>query len=404
MLANREVAKRSIRNYAIDGKTVLLRVDYNLPMRPGTTEILDDRRILATVPTLAHLLERSCRVLIVTHLGRPDGLWVEKLALAPVSDRLAGLLGVPVLQLPSYRGPEVEAAIEVMPHGSIAMLENIRFDPGEEANDVRLAEDLAGLAEVFVNDAFGAAHRAHASTEGVARLLPAVAGLLMEKELSALGGALQTPERPFTAVVGGAKVSDKIAVLDRLSSLVDTLIIGGGMAATFLAAQGHSVGSSVVEEERMAYATDLMSDTQCSSARVLTPTDVVVADRFTEKAKVKTVVVEDIPDGWLVLDIGPETAEAYSRAIAESRTVLWNGPMGVFEWEAFSDGTRRVAESVAELHGTATTVTGGGSTSEAVARLGLTSRISHDSTGGGATLAFIEGKELPGVAALLDER
>ena len=263
------MAKRSIRNYEIDGKTVLLRVDYNLPMRPGTTEILDDRRILATVPTLAHLLERSCRILIVTHLGRPDGRWVEELALAPVSDRLARLLGVPVLQLPSYRGPEVEAAIEVMPHGSIAMLENIRFDPGEEANDPRLAEDLAGLAEVFVNDAFGAAHRAHASTEGVARLLPAVAGLLMEKE----------PLRPRRSVAdagtalygrgwGGAKVSDKIAVLDRLSSLVDTLIIGGGMAATFLAAQGHSVGSSVVEEERMAYASDLMTDTQCSSARV----------------------------------------------------------------------------------------------------------------------------------------
>ena len=404
MLAKREVAKRSIRNYEIDGKTVLLRVDYNLPMRPGTTEILDDRRILATVPTLAHLLERSCRVLIVTHLGRPDGQWVEELSLAPLSGRLAELLGVPVLQLPGFRGPKVEAAIEVMPHGSIAMLENIRFDPGEEANDPLLAEDLAGLAEVFVNDAFGAAHRSHASTEGVARLLPAVAGLLMEKELSALGGALQTPERPFTALVGGAKVSDKIAVLDRLSSLVDTLIIGGGMAATFLAAQGHSVGSSVVEEERMAYATGLMTDTACSSARVLTPTDVVVADRFSENARARTVAVDDIPDDWLVLDIGPESAEAYSRAVAESRTVLWNGPMGVFEWEAFSDGTRRVAESVAGLHGTATTVTGGGSTSEAVARLGLTSRISHDSTGGGATLAFIEGKELPGVAALLDER
>ena len=404
MLAKREVAKRSIRNYEIDGKTVLLRVDYNLPMRPGTTEILDDRRILATVPTLAHLLERSCRVLIVTHLGRPDGRWVEELSLAPLSGRLAELLGVPVLQLPGLRGPKVEAAIEVMPHGSIAMLENIRFDPGEETNDPRLAEDLAGLAEVFVNDAFGAAHRSHASTEGVARLLPAVAGLLMEKELSALGGALQTPERPFTAVVGGAKVSDKIAVLDRLSSLVDTLIIGGGMAATFLAAQGHSVGSSVVEEERMAYAKDLMRDTECSSARVLPPTDVVVADRFAEDARARTVAVDDIPDDWLVLDIGPESAEAYSRAVAESRTVLWNGPMGVFEWKAFSDGTRRVAESVAELHGTATTVTGGGSTSEAVARLGLTSKISHDSTGGGATLAFIEGKELPGVAALLDER
>ncbi len=404
MLAKREVAKRSIRNYEIDGKTVLLRVDYNLPMRPGTTEILDDRRILATVPTLAHLLERSCRVLIVTHLGRPDGRWVKGLALSPVSDRLSELLGVPVVQLPAYRGPEVAAVIEAMPLGSIAMLENIRFDPGEEANDPQLAEDLAGLADIFVNDAFGAAHRAHASTEGVARLLPAVAGLLMEKELSALGGALLTPERPFTAVVGGAKVSDKIAVLDRLSSLVDTLIIGGGMAATFLAAQGHSVGSSIVEQERMAYATDLVSGTRCSSARVLTPTDVVVADRLSEKAKAKTVRVGDIPGGWLILDIGPETAETYSRAVAESRTVLWNGPMGVFEWEAFSHGTRKVAESVAELYGTATTVTGGGSTSEAVARLGLTSRISHDSTGGGATLAFIEGKELPGVAALLDER
>ncbi|CAI8056855.1 Phosphoglycerate kinase [Geodia barretti] len=283
-----------------------------------------------------------------------------------------------------------------MTPGSIAMLENIRFDPGEAANDPALAEDLAALADVFVNDAFGAAHRAHASTEGVAHHLPALAGLLMEKELVALGGALQTPERPFTAIVGGAKVSDKIAMLDRLVSLVDTLIIGGGMAATFLAAQGHRVGASILEEDRMEYARGLLSE-------VLAPTDVVVANAFSENAKTKLVSVDDIPDDWLVLDIGPRTADAYCRAVSASRTVLWNGPMGVFEWETFSGGTRKVAEAIADLHGTATTVTGGGSTSEAVSRLGLTSRISHDSTGGGATLAFIEGKVLPGVAALMDE-
>ncbi|CAI8056858.1 Phosphoglycerate kinase [Geodia barretti] len=364
-------------------------------MRPGTTEILDDRRILATVPTLAHLVERLCRVLIVTHLGRPNGHRIMDLSLAPVSSR--------VLQLPGHKGLHLKVAIDAMTPGSIAMLENIRFDPGEAANDPALAEDLAALADVFVNDAFGAAHRAHASTEGVAHHLPALAGLLMEKELVALGGALQTPERPFTAIVGGAKVSDKIAMLDRLVSLVDTLIIGGGMAATFLAAQGHRVGASILEEDRMEYARGLLSGAHRGSAQVLAPTDVVVANAFSENAKTKLVSVDDIPDDWLVLDIGPRTADAYCRAVSASRTVLWNGPMGVFEWETFSGGTRKVAEAIADLHGTATTVTGGGSTSEAVSRLGLTSRISHDSTGGGATLAFIEGKVLPGVAALMDE-
>ncbi len=394
--------KRSVRDHDIDGATVLLRVDYNLPMRPGTTEILDDVRIRATIPTLAHLLERRCRVLVVAHLGRPGGRRVEDLSLAPVSARLSELIGVGVAQLPQWRGAAVMDAAAAMAPGSVAMLENIRFDPGEESNDPALAADLAAPADVYVSDAFGAAHRAHASTEGVARLMPALAGLLMERELTALGGALGAPERPFVAAVGGAKVSDKIAVLDRLSALADTLVIGGGMAATFIAAAGHGVGASAVERDRLGYARDLVSGPGSGRARVLVPTDVVVADAFSEGARAMTVGAGEIPDGWLVLDIGPETARAYSEAIAGARTVLWNGPMGVFEWGAFSRGTRAVAEAMARLDGTAATVTGGGSTSEALSRLGLTSRISHDSTGGGATLAFMEGRPLPGVEALMD--
>ena len=393
--------KRTIRDHEIDGSTVLLRVDYNLPMRPGTTEILDDARIRATIPTLEHLVGRRCRVLIVTHLGRPSGRRVEDLSLAPVSARLAELIGAEVTQLPGWRGRGVAEAAARMEPGSIAVLENIRFDPGEETNHPALAADLADLADVYVSDAFGAAHRAHASTEGVARLLPALAGLLMERELAALGGALGAPERPFAAVVGGAKVSDKIAVLDRLSALADTLMVGGGMAATFLAAQGHSVGGSPVERDRLGYARDLMSG-RGGGGRILVPTDVVAADGFSEDAAARTVGAGEVPDGWLVLDIGPQTARAYRGAISGARTVLWNGPMGVFEWDAFSAGTRAVAEAMARLDGTATTVTGGGSTSEALARLGLTRTITHDSTGGGATLAFIEGRPLPGVQALMD--
>ncbi len=388
---------------------MLLRVDYNLPMKPGPMkqgegEILDDWRIMATVPTLAYLVQNKCKVVIVAHLGRPKGRRVEEFSLDPVSRRLSEILAMPVVQLLGCRGPEIEAAINAMPPGSISMLQNIRFEPGEEANDSGLAGDLAGLAELYVNDAFGAAHRAHASTEGVAHHLPAVAGLLMEKELAVLGSALEAPRRPFTAIVGGAKVSDKMAVLDRLAALVDTLIIGGGMAATFLVAQGLTVGNSKVEEDRLDYVRDLMTvKPERNGARVLTPTDVVVAASFSEEATSRKVPVEDIPDRWLVLDIGPETAETYSQAVGKSKTVLWNGPMGVFEWESFSSGTKRVAQAVADLDGSATTVIGGGSTADTVIRLGLASKVSHVSTGGGATLEFIEGKELPGVAVLMDE-
>jgi phosphoglycerate kinase len=409
------MTKRSIRDYEVEGKTVLLRVDYNLPMKPGPAEqgggeILDDRRIMATVPTLAYLVQNECKVVIVTHLGRPKGKRMDEFALDPVAKRLSHILAMPIVQLPGCRGPEVQAAISAMPPGSIAMLENIRFEPGEESNDPELASDLAALADLYVDDAFGAAHRAHASTEGVAHHLPAIAGLLMEKELTVLSSAMEAPERPFTAIVGGAKVSDKMAVLDRLATLVDTLIIGGGMAATFLAAQGYSVGTSRVEEDRLDYARDLMAGAASNSAQgaaqgaasVLVPTDVVVAAGFAEEATSRTVGVGEIPDGWLVLDIGPDTAAAYAQAVSGSKSVLWNGPMGVFEWEAFSHGTRRVAQAVADLDGSATTVIGGGSTADAVARLGLASKVSHVSTGGGATLEFIEGKQLPGVAALMD--
>ena len=395
------MGKRSILDYEVDGKTVLLRVDYNLPMKPGTADILDDGRIIATIPTLTYLIERGCRIVVVTHLGRPKGRSPE-LSMAPVSRRLSEVLGMPVVQLSGWRGPDVKATVEAMSAGTIVMLQNIRFDAGEETNDPGLAGDLAGLAEVYVNDAFATAHRAHASTEGVAHHLPAVAGLLMRRELEVLGSAMEAPEKPFTAIIGGAKVSDKIAVLDRLAALVDTLIIGGGMAATFLAAQGKNVGSSPVEGDRLDYVRGLLAGHEQGAARVLVPTDVVVADRFSEEASTQTVVVDDIPAGWTVLDIGPETAESYAVAISRSKTILWNGPMGVFEWESFAGGTKRVAQAVADLDGIATTLIGGGSTADAVSRLGLASKISHVSTGGGAALEFIEGRELPGVAALMD--
>ena len=393
--------KKTIRNINLVGKTVLVRVDYNVPFRPGTTQISDDSRIQATLPTLRYLMERQCRVVLVSHMGRPNGQAVEELRMKPVTERLSKLLGVNVVQAPGCIGPEVTRAILALTPGGVAMLENIRFMPGEERNDPKLAAELASLADVYVNDAFGTAHRAHASTEGVAHKLPAVAGLLMELELQMLGAALDSPKRPFTAIVGGAKVSDKSAVLDRLAQKVDAILIGGGMAATFLKANGLSVGDSPVEGERVASTSKFMDRLRFGNTRLLLPTDVVVADAFAEKAHHKTVSAEKIPNGRRIMDIGPETAELYEFQIKKSQTVLWNGPMGVFEWEPFSHGTVRIAKALAGLKD-ATTVLGGGSTAEAVEKLGLAAKMTHVSTGGGASLEFLEGKTLPGVAALLD--
>ncbi len=383
----------------VDGKTALVRVDYNVPFRPGSADISDDSRIRASLPTLKYLRERSCKLVLCSHLGRPKGQAVDALRMKPVSQRLAELLGVRVAQAADCIGDEVRSAVLALAPGEVMMLENLRFHHEEERNDLDFAFNLSLLAEIFVNDAFGAAHRAHASTEGVTRFLPSAAGLLMERELQVLGDAMESPSRPFAAVLGGAKVSDKIVVLERLLDRVDVLIIGGGMCATFIKAKGHSVGNSAVEDDRIAFAQTVIRSAQKRKVELLLPSDVVIADAFAEHARTKTVGIANIPDGWRIMDIGADTAARYAATLRRCRTVIWNGPMGVFEWDAFASGTIAVAQTLAAL-ADATTVTGGGSTMEAVATLGLTERMTHVSSGGGASLEFMEGRALPGVVAL----
>ncbi|MCH9009973.1 MAG: phosphoglycerate kinase, partial [Chloroflexi bacterium] len=347
-----------------------------------------------------YLLARDCRLVICSHIGRPKGRVVEGMRMEPTSRRLSEILSRKVAQAEDCIGPVVEDAVHALAAGEVLVLENLRYHAGEEANDPDFAKSLASLADVYVDDAFGTAHRAHASTEGVTRYLPGVAGLLMARELTMLGDALDNPLRPFAAILGGAKVSDKIAVLENLAGRVDTLIVGGGMAATFLKAQGLGVGDSPVEDDRLEFASNLIETSKKTALDLLLPTDVVIADEFSEKAGHETVEVSDIPRGWRVMDIGPETASAYAEALKQSKTIIWNGPMGVFEWEPYSHGTIRLAKTLASLD--ATTVVGGGSTAEAVQSLGLAERMTHVSTGGGASLEFMEGRELPGVAALMD--
>lgn len=394
--------KKTVEDIDLQDKTVLVRVDYNVPFHPGTTDISDDSRIRASLDTLRYLLDRNCKVVVCSHFGRPKGQVVDEMRLAPVSLRLSELLGKPVTQLDDCIGPDVKASVDAMHPGDVVMLENLRFHSGEEKNDSEFAASLASLADAYVNDAFGAAHRAHASTAGVAKFLPAVSGFLMARELEMLGRSLDDPRRPFAAVMGGAKVSDKIAVLENLAGRVDTLIIGGGMAATFFKAQGHEIGDSLLEEERVEFAAKFIETAKSHDINLLLPTDVVVADSFTEDATAKTVDVSDIESGWRVLDIGPRTSDAFAEALSKCKTVVWNGPMGVFEWDSFSHGSRKVADTLASMSD-ATTVVGGGSTAECVDSLGLADKMTHVSTGGGASLEFLEGKELPGVAALLDK-
>ena len=394
--------KKGIRDVDVYGQTVLVRVDFNVPFKPGTREISDDARIRASLPTLRYLLERECKVVICSHLGRPKGQAVESLRMTPVSGRLAELLGMPVAQCADTAGGAAREATANLKPGEALMLENVRFQPGEESNDTEFAQELASLASLFVNDAFGAAHRAHASTEAVARLIPSAAGLLMERELRILGSVLESPRRPFAAILGGAKVSDKLGVLNNLIGKVEMLLIGGGMAATFIRALGHSVGSSPFEASRIEFTGELIRQSECGEVRLLLPDDVAVADRFAADADALTVGVDAIPSDHTIMDIGPHTAQRYSEALADCKTVMWNGPLGVFERDAYSRGTRIVAETLASLDG-ATTVIGGGSTAEAVAKLGLTGRMTHVSSGGGASLEFMEGRELPGVAALPDK-
>lgn len=390
--------KKTVRDIQIEGKRVFVRVDFNVPLDKSTGEITDDSRIRLTLPTIKHLISQGAKTILASHLGRPKGKVVEELRLTPVGERLSQLLGRPVRCMRDCTGTEVEQAVSEMKGGDVLLLENLRFHPEEEENDSQFSKSLARLADIYVNDAFGTAHRSHASTVGVAQHLPAVAGMLMEKELAFLGKALANPERPFAMIIGGAKVGDKIRLLENILEKVDSLIIGGGMANTFLKAQGYNTGSSKLDKVEFTY--DILEKASAKGVQVLLPVDAVVARELSREAECKTVPITEVPDGWMILDIGPETAARFNEELVKSKTVVWNGTMGVFEFPPFAEGTRSVALSMARLD--ATTIVGGGDTAEAIAKLGLTDRISHVSTGGGASLRFLEGRTLPGVEVLLD--
>ena len=392
--------KKTVEDIDIAGKRVFLRVDFNVPMDKAGA-ISDDSRIKACLPTIKYLMNHDARVIICSHLGRPDGKVVESLRLTPIARRLSELLSKPVEALRQCIGTEVDDAIDRLKDGNVVLLENIRFHPQEETNDPAFAKALSQLADVFVNDAFGASHRAHASVVGVAKYLPAVSGFLMEKEIEALSGTLENPKRPFATMVGGAKVSGKLAVLDNIIKKVDALLIGGGMAATFLKSMGYGIGTSMIENDRLDYVRQLMEKTKSEGTRLLLPKDSVVAERLEAGASTKTVPVTKIPDGWTIGDIGPDTIREFSTELKKCKTVAWNGPVGVFEISEFANGTRSLIKVLADLK--ATTVIGGGSTAEAVIEMGLADKMSHVSTGGGASLEFMEGKVLPGVAVLQDK-
>ena len=388
-------AKKTIRDIDLRGQRALVRVDFNVPLKEG--RVSDDTRIRAALPTIEYLMAHGASVVLCSHLGRPKGGPDPAFSLRPVAEHLAGLLKKPVGFVPSFVGAEAEARALSLKPGEVLLLENTRFEAGETKNDPALAAQLSRLGTVYVNDAFGSAHRAHASTEGVAHHLPAVAGFLMEKELVYLGSVMESPEHPFVAILGGAKISDKIAVVESLLARADRLLIGGGMANTFLAAQGLEVGDSLVENDVLETARGLMERGQ---AKLNLPTDAVLGDAFSENATTRVASVREIPSGWRILDIGPATVREFAKSLQGARLVVWNGPMGVFEFPAFAAGTRAVAQALADCGGT--TIVGGGDSAAAIAQAGLTSKVTHVSTGGGATLELLEGKTLPGVAALQD--
>ena len=395
--------KMTIDDIAVAGKRVLVRVDFNVPLEKG--KITDDTRIVETLPTLRKILAGKGRLILMSHLGRPKGGPSLEFSLQPVAVRLGELLGVSVKFASDCIGGEVEATAEGLKDGEVLLLENLRFHKEEEKNDETFARSLAKLGDVYVNDAFGSAHRAHASTEGVTRFLkPAVAGYLMQKELAYLGGALENPARPFVAVLGGSKISGKIDVIQNLLGKVDALLIGGGMAFTFYKAEGLEIGSSLLEEDKVALAADLKKQAQVKKTKMLLPVDCVVADRFAVDAERKVVREDEIPGDWMALDIGPDTVKIFRDEILKAKTVVWNGPMGVFEMEPFAAGTNAVAQALADATKSgATTIIGGGDSAAAIAKAGLKDAVSHVSTGGGASLEFLEGKILPGVAALTDK-
>ena len=389
------MAIKTVGDVDLQGKRVLLRVDFNVPLQDGM--ITDDGRIRAALPTLEHLIESGATVIAMSHMGRPKGKVVDDLRLTPVAARLADLLDRPVTKLDDCVGQAVVATVAAAQPGDVILLENLRFHPQEKKNDPEFARQLAALADVYVSDAFGAAHRAHASVVGVAEHLPALAGFLMEKELAALGGALDDPARPFVAILGGAKVSGKIEVIDNLLPQVDHLLIGGGMANTFFKAQGYPVGDSLVEDDALDIARETLAQ---GGHKLLLPVDVVVADAFDAAAKSQVVAADQTPAGWRIMDVGPQTLERFADALRASRTVVWNGPMGVFEMERFAQGTFTLARLVAETD--AVTIIGGGDSAAAIEQSGLADNMAHISTGGGASLEFLAGKTLPGVAALND--
>lgn len=382
----------------VANKTVLVRVDFNVPMKDGA--ITNDKRIRGAIPTIEYLLEQGAKIVLASHMGRPKGQVKEELSLAPVAKRLEELLGKPVAFVKDSIGPEVESAVKGLQAGQILLLENLRFHLGEEKNDPAFAKALASLADVAVNDAFGVSHRAAASVDAISQFIQLGAGLLLQKEVDALSRVVTNPEKPMAAIIGGAKVSDKISVISNLLPKVDVLIIGGGMANTFLAAQGYAVGKSLLEEDRIATAKDLLAQAKDQGKRLLTPVDVVVAAAFANDADHKVVDIDQIPSDWMVLDIGPKTQALYADSLKTMKTIVWNGPMGVFEMDNFAHGTNAVAKAVAEAPGY--TIVGGGDSVAAIAKSGLSDKISHISTGGGASLEMLEGKTLPGIASLTE--
>ncbi|GCE26485.1 phosphoglycerate kinase [Dictyobacter alpinus] len=394
--------KKTVRDIDVTGKHVLVRVDFNVPL-DANQHITDDTRIAAALPTIEYLLKNGAAVILMSHLGRPKGQVVEEMRLKPVAERLATLLQLPVQTTTDAIGSETEAKAKALQPGQVLLLENLRFHKEEEKNDPDFAQQLASLGDVYVNDAFGTAHRAHASTEGVTHYLPGVSGFLMEKELNFLGKTLENPKRPFAALVGGAKVSDKIAVLERLIGISDTILIGGGMANTFLKAQGLEIGDSLYEEAKVDVAKNLLAQAQQQGKKFLLPRDVVIADRFAADANHQVVLAENVPQGWRILDIGPAAVEEFHQALANAQTIIWNGTLGVAEMPAFAKGTNAVVKILADLTKQgATTIIGGGDSAAAVEQAGAAKQMTHVSTGGGASLEFLEGRVLPGVAALQD--
>ena len=388
--------KKTVKDIDLKGKRVLMRVDFNVPMQDG--KVTDDKRIKASLPTIKYVLDQGASLLLMSHLGRPKGSPDPEFSLRAAADVLSSHLGVPVKMAPDTVGPEVEAMANELKPGEVLMLENTRFHKGEEKNDLELAKQMAALADVYVNDAFGSAHRAHSSTEGIAQFLPAVSGFLMEQELEYLGRAVRNPEHPYVAILGGAKISDKILVVETLLKQSDKLIIGGGMANTFLAAKGLDMQDSLVEEASVDTAKSILEK---AGDKLVLPVDAVIADKFEAEADSQVVDVDKIPAGWRMMDVGPKTLELYKQALEGARLIVWNGPVGVFEMPKFAEGTFALAKLLAESG--ATTVIGGGDSASAVKKAGVAKQMTHVSTGGGASLEFLEGKELPGVAALMDK-